>query len=567
MARLPIPGSDDGSWGDILNAYLLQSLAADGSIRTGVVGSPQLADNAVTSAKLAPSAVTTSHLSTGSVTNSAIADGAIAQGKIANLSGDLAGKASSVHTHTASQISDASTAGRSLMTAADAAAQRSALGLGSVATLTVGTTTGTVAAGDDSRITGAQSAATLDADVAALVGDGGSSVASLLSSTFAPWRGARPGNRIALITSSSGRGVYDGDSEPGIGGATAYTAGNSWLTWASALSGGRIQRFRNASVIGDTLTLMAARLDTDVIAHRPASCIVMGGYNDAYNSVTPASYIATLTSIVNRLRAAGIVPILGTPLTTANDSTIAALIEQYARQVRHLASIEGITLLDFHQWVIDPTTGGLRTEVSTGGDGVHPGAAGQKWLGQRVADVLGPQLPTTATGLQITPLDTSNLIPNGWFTGSTTDGRAPSVSQSLKPTGTTFSVVTDSEVPGSMQRIAVSATASTARLFQRINRSGSNWSAGDLLEFSGVVTSDGGARASVMVEFNTAPYGQQPLLLTQAATRAYYCARIRIPTPMPFDYIDVRMQVEAGTGTVDFGQLTVRNLTTAGMDA
>ena len=217
MARLPIPGSDDGSWGDILNAYLLQSLTADGSIRTGVVGSPQLADGAVstpkladtavTSAKLAPSAVTSSHLSTGSVTNSAITDGAIAQSKIANLSGDLAGKAStththsiadttnlqttldskadSVHTHTVSQLSDATTAGRTLITAADATAQRTALGLGSAATLTVGTTAGTVAAGDDSRLTGALQASGLDVATAGLVGNGGSATMSSLSSTFA----------------------------------------------------------------------------------------------------------------------------------------------------------------------------------------------------------------------------------------------------------------------------------------------------------------------------------------------------------------------------------------------
>lgn len=46
-------------------------------------------------------------------------------------------------------------AGRALVDDADATAQRATLGLGGAATLNVGTTTGTVAAGDDSRITGA----------------------------------------------------------------------------------------------------------------------------------------------------------------------------------------------------------------------------------------------------------------------------------------------------------------------------------------------------------------------------------------------------------------------------
>ena len=47
----------------------------------------------------------------------------------------------------------ASVAGRALMDDADAAAQRTTLGLGGAATLAVGTTAGTVAAGDDSRLT------------------------------------------------------------------------------------------------------------------------------------------------------------------------------------------------------------------------------------------------------------------------------------------------------------------------------------------------------------------------------------------------------------------------------
>jgi hypothetical protein len=46
---------------------------------------------------------------------------------------------------------DITTAGKALLDDADAAAQRTTLGLGGAATLSVGTTTGTVAAGDDSR--------------------------------------------------------------------------------------------------------------------------------------------------------------------------------------------------------------------------------------------------------------------------------------------------------------------------------------------------------------------------------------------------------------------------------
>jgi len=39
MPRLPIPGSDDGKWGDILNEYLSVSLADDGTIKPSVADS------------------------------------------------------------------------------------------------------------------------------------------------------------------------------------------------------------------------------------------------------------------------------------------------------------------------------------------------------------------------------------------------------------------------------------------------------------------------------------------------------------------------------------------------
>jgi hypothetical protein len=52
---------------------------------------------------------------------------------VTGLQTALDGKAASSHTHTAAQISDSTSAGRTLLTAADASAQRTALGLGTAA--------------------------------------------------------------------------------------------------------------------------------------------------------------------------------------------------------------------------------------------------------------------------------------------------------------------------------------------------------------------------------------------------------------------------------------------------
>lgn len=166
MARLPQPGSDSGVWGDVLNDYLSQTLKPDGNLKDNVVttssiapdaitgteiangtiqeaqlsttvqgklnavGSGTLADDSISTVKLQDGSVTTNKLADGSITNAKVAPtAAIDQSKVANLTSDLAGKATTVHTHTATQISDATAVGRSFITAADSAAAKTLLGL------------------------------------------------------------------------------------------------------------------------------------------------------------------------------------------------------------------------------------------------------------------------------------------------------------------------------------------------------------------------------------------------------------------------------------------------------
>lgn len=42
MSRLPVPGSDDGTWGAVLNDYLSQSLGTDGALKDGTVSAAKL---------------------------------------------------------------------------------------------------------------------------------------------------------------------------------------------------------------------------------------------------------------------------------------------------------------------------------------------------------------------------------------------------------------------------------------------------------------------------------------------------------------------------------------------
>lgn len=109
MARLPQPGGDSGSWGQILNDFLSQTLNADGSLKNGTVselqldtavqtklnnvGSGTVNDGAITTQKIADNAVTSAKIASGTIVNANISvSAAIDQGKIANLVTDLTSK-------------------------------------------------------------------------------------------------------------------------------------------------------------------------------------------------------------------------------------------------------------------------------------------------------------------------------------------------------------------------------------------------------------------------------------------------------------------------------------------
>jgi hypothetical protein len=66
MSRLPIPGSDDNTWGTILNDFLSQSHAPNGSIKDGSIGESQLAAG-VTTKLNAPAPVTSVNGHVGAV--------------------------------------------------------------------------------------------------------------------------------------------------------------------------------------------------------------------------------------------------------------------------------------------------------------------------------------------------------------------------------------------------------------------------------------------------------------------------------------------------------------------
>lgn len=98
--RLPIPGSDDGAWGDLLNEYLRVAHTEDGSLKNGVVKAPQLGLGSVT----APA------LGSGVVGTGALADGSVVEDKLSaetkNKLDAVDSKADSVHIHEIGDVNE-----------------------------------------------------------------------------------------------------------------------------------------------------------------------------------------------------------------------------------------------------------------------------------------------------------------------------------------------------------------------------------------------------------------------------------------------------------------------------
>ncbi|WP_375384021.1 hypothetical protein [uncultured Microbacterium sp.] len=82
MPRLPQVGGDLGSWGDILNDYLGQSLASDGSLKPGTVGAPQLRPGSVKNIALADGQVTSAKIVDGAVGTDQLADNTVSTAKL-----------------------------------------------------------------------------------------------------------------------------------------------------------------------------------------------------------------------------------------------------------------------------------------------------------------------------------------------------------------------------------------------------------------------------------------------------------------------------------------------------
>jgi hypothetical protein len=336
MARLPVPGSDTGQWGEILNEYLSASHATDGSLKAGSVVAA-IPDNSIGASKLQQAYIQTNEKaqpsgvatlgsdglvpSTQLPASTAPPDASVTAKGLIQLGGDLAGTASTPTVPGLANKAATSTtinAGTGLTGGGDLSANRTLA-------VSFGTTAGTVAQGNDSRIIGAEQSSNKGvASGYASLGSDGKVPSAQLPAAVAPPDADTTTKGLVQLAGDLG-GTANAPTVPGLASKVAVTTTISAGTGLTG--GGDLSVGRTLSVsFGTTVGTVAAGNDSRIIG---AEQLANKGASNGYAS----------------LDSGGKVPLAQLP-TAADATTISKGIIQLAGDLGGTASaptVPGLT--------------------------------------------------------------------------------------------------------------------------------------------------------------------------------------------------------------------------------
>jgi len=194
-------------------------------------------------------------------------------------------------------------------------------------------------------------------------------------------------------------GVVYGDD-----GLTYYTAGEgssvfvsgtdkSWFCFADAFMGAPHRLIRNAAVGGNTTTQILARVNADVLDHRPSIIYDLSGTNDIVGSASAATIIANKTALFDLYESIGAyvcaIGIMPRQIFTAGQLTVAVTVNKWLQG--EAARRKNFRFVSIFAQLADPLTGAPLSGVTY--DGTHPNNLGSYIIGEAVARVMAPVLP------------------------------------------------------------------------------------------------------------------------------------------------------------------------------
>lgn len=279
--------------------------------------------------------------------------------------------------------------------------------LGTAAALDVGTTIGTVAAGDDSRIVAGGTSLQPDAAAAAFVARSDTGTVDLSGATLtlpdametslglagSATQPADPILALASRASVSARPLstlyaFLGDSITVGTGATSSTKYTSQL---QMLVGNDVLSNESIAggVAGNTSAQILARVPAILAASPTPQCaILLCGTNDSSSAVTTEMFITNVLAIADLCRTAGATLIVG----TVPPREAADTAENAAIRGYNLALRSALPAYGIRLADVYASlvdpTTGALASANDSGDGVHPSPAGHKSIAQAFADAI-----------------------------------------------------------------------------------------------------------------------------------------------------------------------------------
>lgn len=154
----------------------------------------------------------------------------------------------------------------------------------------------------------------------------------------------------------------------------------------------------NAGISGHKSNDMLARLDKDVLAHRPHWISISCGVNDVWHGergVALDQYQQNMTEMVDRCLKAGakVLLLTATPIHENLDSPENQRLQAYNDFLRRLAAEKQILLCDLFKAFAEVYKNKRRTENLMTTDGVHMNPRGNRFMAREILRSLGAVPP------------------------------------------------------------------------------------------------------------------------------------------------------------------------------
>ncbi len=152
----------------------------------------------------------------------------------------------------------------------------------------------------------------------------------------------------------------------------------------------RIQMF-NAGISGHTTSQGLARMEKDVLAHKPQLVVVMFGMNDVVRTKSE-QFEANLCTIVRRCRASDAAVVLCTPNSAyPNPTRPMKRLTQFAQIVRDVATDMSVRLADCFAAYEEIRRKDVTKWRLLMSETIHPGMNGHKFFGEVIAESISGQ--------------------------------------------------------------------------------------------------------------------------------------------------------------------------------